>query len=303
MESELQSHPSPFAGSFNQVSFQRDGGQFLRQGGGFLAGAGQQQGMEQLMGLTPAEQAAALSASLAQGGSEGLSGSFQHGSFGQMNGQMNGQDMRRFVEQLSGQASGRMSQQPSGQLSAQSSGHFAGQGLVTQGSAAHLGNFAGQFLSQGSGPLSSLGQVSGKASSGLGSFQTSLQSQASAQFRGLQNHAGQAMFSPGRHSVSSADSLSRLDIQQQQQLSEAMQGVWMGLLEGDAAQGGGPSELSTQRASPQLTLPEDSARNGSGSSTPSRRTPTPGQLLAPNLLFVFAFTILCGEAVFSSCMT
>ncbi|CAL8468341.1 g7881 [Coccomyxa elongata] len=275
MESDLQSHPSPFAGSFNQGSFQRDGGQFLRQGGGFLAGAGQQQGMEQLMGLTPAEQAAALSASLAQGGPEGLPGSFQHGSFGQMNG--HSQDMRRFVEQLSGQASGRLSQQPSGQLSAQSSGHFAGQGLATQGSAAHLGNFAGQFLSQGSGPLSSLGQISGQASSGLGSFgQSSLQSQASAQFRELQNHSGQAMFSPGRHSVSSADSLSRLDIQQQQQLSEAMQGVWMGLLEGDAAQGGGPSELSTQRASPQLTQPEDSARNGSGSSTPSRRTPTPG---------------------------
>ncbi|BDA43708.1 probable zinc finger CCCH domain-containing protein 2 at N-terminal half [Coccomyxa sp. Obi] len=279
MDSDLQHHPSPFAGSFNQGSIQRDGGLFLRQGSSFMAGAGQQQGMEQLMGLTPAEQVAALGASLAQGGPEGLPGSFQRNSFGQMNGQS--QDMRRFVEQLSGQASGRLSQQPSGQLSAQSSGQFGGQGLVTQGSAAHLGSFTGQFLSQGSGALSSLGQMSGQTSSGLGSFgQTSLQSQASAQFRELQNHAGQPMFSPGRHSMSSADSLTRLDVQQHQQhlaqMGDAMQGVWMGLLEGDAPQGGGPSEQSTQRASPQLTQHEDSARNGSGSSTPSRRTPTPG---------------------------
>ena len=276
MESDLQSHPSPFAGSFNQGSI---------QGGSFLAGARQQQGMEQLMGgLTPAEQAAVLGASLAQGGPEGLPGGFQRGSFGQMNG--HSQDMRRFVEQLSGQASGRLSQQPSGQLSAQSSGHFGGQGLVTQGSAAHLGSFGGHFLRQGSGPLSSLGQISGQASSGLGSFgQASLQSQASAQFRELQNHAVQPMFSPGRHSVSSADSLTRLDIQQQQQhlaqMEDAMQGAWMGLLEGDAQQGAVLSELSTQRASPQLTQPEDSAKTGSGSSTPSRRTPTPGQFLAP----------------------
>lgn len=103
-------------------------------------------------------------------------------------------------------------------------------------------------------------------------------------------------YSPGRRSFSSADSLGRLsDVQQHQQLvhlEDAMNGGWSASVEGDVQgfQGnnpGGAAERGAQggssAASLQLLQPEEVARSGdeqygaSGSSTPSRGPPTPGE--------------------------
>lgn len=293
---------SAFANAFSQGAMQAEAVQARRQGSSFLG----QQGME----LAPADQAA-LNASL-----DGMSFQRAPSAYGQINGQL--QDGRRYSDQLarpaSGQLSGQASGQPGslGQLSGQGSGHF-GQGLSAQSSAAHLGSYA-QFLSQGSG---SLGQ--------------SLQGQASGHFSDMHGHPGHPVFSPGGHSLSSADSLGRLSDMQQQQMAQIgdaidASGGWASPPEavefqqqqqGGVYQGYGGGERGGQgssTASLQLPQPEDNPRNGddpfsaSGNSTPScgantlRGPPTPGEghysCRPPSSTTSSTRYPVCGEAEF-----
>ncbi len=275
MESSAQpqQEATAFANAFNQGPGVIDG---------FMAGSRQPPGMEQLIGLAPADQAT-LSASVLQ--SQDSLGNFQRAPSGYGSAQINGQsqEVRRYLEQLGGQHSGQLTRQAS-DMSAQGSGHF-GQGL------SGLGSF-GQFISEGSGPLSSLGQ----ASSGLGSFGQPLP-QASGHIGHMQNHIGQPRYSPARHSFSSADSLGRLsDVQQQQQLAHMEDAInsggWGGapMNEGGDPQPGGGYQGNNAGGPPaergsaaSLLHPEEGARAGeehyvgSGSSTPSRGPPTPGK--------------------------
>ena len=116
-----QQEASAFANAFNQGAGPMDARQFASQGSGFLAPAGQQ-GMEQLIGLASADQAA-LNAGLLQN-HEGQG--FQRAPSNLGNNQINGQsqEVRRYLEQMGGPPSGHLSRQASEQLSAQSSGHF-----------------------------------------------------------------------------------------------------------------------------------------------------------------------------------
>ena len=103
-----QQEASAFANAFNQGAGPMDARQFASQGSGFLPPAGQQ-GMEQLIGLASADQAA-LNAGLLQN-HEGQG--FQRAPSNLGNNQINGQsqEVRRYLEQMGGPPSGHLSRQ------------------------------------------------------------------------------------------------------------------------------------------------------------------------------------------------